>query len=103
MVQVDRRWGYLKSSKIGGWKALEDHPDISPAHEARMLWELLRETARLDECRTKGDGFLDHLRQGEEAGRQLEQALRAGDADAATRAYRQAKQSCNACHADYRN
>ncbi len=103
MVHVSHRWEYLKRSRELGWAAIPDEPDVSPPHEARMLWEQLRETARLEESRGYGERFMELLREGEEAGHALETALRSGDAAARETAFEQVGASCNACHTDYRN
>ena len=38
MVAIDEHVGWLKQSQKAGWKTPPAHPDISPAHEATMLW-----------------------------------------------------------------
>lgn len=103
MVGVSHRFEFLKKSKSQNWKVLADSPDVSPPHEARMLWELFREAARLDEAKQKGPDFRIFLRQGEDAAVSLEKALRAADHTEATKAYKRVKASCNACHAEFRN
>ncbi|MHC4957112.1 MAG: cytochrome c [Planctomycetota bacterium] len=103
MVDVSHRFEFLKASKIEAWKVPADNPDVSPAHEARMLWELYRESARLDESKKLGDPFLAMLKDGENAAVALEKALRANDADGAAKAYKGVKANCGACHGEYRN
>lgn len=103
MVDVSSRYESLKASKTAGWKVPADHPDISPPHEARMLGELFRETARLDVARKKGGKFLALLRDGEQAAVALEKALRGSALGSASRAYQAVKATCNACHSDFRN
>jgi hypothetical protein len=103
MVDVSHRFEFIKASKIEKWKAPADSPDVSPAHEARMLWELYRESARLEESKKLGDEFLAMLKDGEEAAVSLEKALRGNDAEAAGKAYKAVKANCGACHSEYRN
>lgn len=103
MVDVSHRFEFIKKSKIEKWAVPADSPDVSPPHEARMLWELYRETARLDQAKQRGDKFLALLKQGEEAAVSLEKALRAADHAGANSAYKAVKASCNSCHAEYRN
>ena len=103
MVGVSDRFELLKESKSQNWKVPADSPDVSPPHEARMLWELFREVARLDEAKKKGPDFRIFLKQGEDAAVSLEKALRAADHAGAAKAYRRVKASCNACHAEFRN
>ena len=105
MVEVSHRWEYLKASRAEDWKVPAAHPDVSPAHEARMLWELYRESARAKQgksyCET--DEFAKLLAEGEKAAIELEKALRAGDQKLADRHYKVVKNNCNACHGDFRN
>jgi protein tyrosine phosphatase (PTP) superfamily phosphohydrolase (DUF442 family) len=103
MVDVDQRFELLKASQEAGWKTPKEHPDVSPAHEARMLWELYREMARTDEAKGKGADFLAHAAEAEKLGTTLEGAIRAGDVEAAAKAYKGLKKNCDACHSVYRN
>jgi protein tyrosine phosphatase (PTP) superfamily phosphohydrolase (DUF442 family) len=103
MVDVDHRFELITLCRAEGWKASEKHPDVDPPHEAKMLWERYRETARLEEAKGKGEPFLAFLKQGETGAHELEKAIRAGDVEAADKAYGQLKKNCNACHADFRN
>lgn len=104
MVDVNLRFEHLQLCKDAGWKQPKDHPDISPPHEARMLWELYREIARNDaECRDKGEVFLAYMQAAEQGAVELEKALRAGDAKAADKHFGAVKLNCKDCHRDYRN
>ena len=105
MVNVSHRWEFIKASRAEGWKVPKDHPDVSPPHEARMLWELYRESARngLGKTYCKTGEFDKLLSEGEKAAMQLERALRANDHELADRSYKTLKNNCNACHGDYRN
>jgi cytochrome c556 len=80
-----------------------EHPDVDQPHEAKMLWEQMREMARLDECKDLGADFLRLLADSEAKSKELEAALRSGDLKAAGAAHAAVKQSCDACHAKYRN
>jgi protein tyrosine phosphatase (PTP) superfamily phosphohydrolase (DUF442 family) len=103
MVEVSHRWEFLKASRGEDWKPPADNPDVSPAHEARMLWELYRESARTEQTAAHGESFKKFLAEGEKAAIALEKALRAADHDLADQKYRTLKKNCNACHAEYRN
>ena len=103
MVHVSHRWEFLKASREAGWKTPDEHPDVSPPHEARMLWEQMREIARLDESAGHGSKFLMELKVTERAAVKLERALRAGDTGVADAAYKRVHQSCNNCHANFRD
>jgi len=103
MVGVSQRYEWLKKSKSAGWGVPEDSPDVSPPHEARMLWEMYRETRRLDEAKKLGEKFLRRLDEGEKAAVALENALRASNATATATAWKAVKANCNDCHTDFRN
>ncbi len=103
MVQVSARFENLKLSKEGAWKPLADHPDVSAAHEARMLWELYRESARTPDGKEHGAGYLRMLADGEKLVIGLEKAIRAGDSEAADRGYAAMVKNCKGCHASTRN
>jgi len=104
MVGVSHRYEALQLAKKSAWKQPKDHPDIDPPHEARMLWELCRELARTDKtCRAKGDVFLKYLKAAEDEAIGLEKALRTKDMKAADKRFAAIKNTCAACHRDYRN
>jgi len=103
MVDVSHRYAFLKASKMEDWKTPEDHPDVSPPHEARMLWERYREIVRLDEAKKLGKEFLRLANEGEKHATALEEALRAKNFERAGQAYKKLKKNCDSCHADYRN
>jgi len=105
MVDVSARWEHLQSSRTQEWGVPKESPDVSPPHEARMLWELYRESARTGQWKTycDNDQFTNFLAEGEKSAIALEKALRASDQDAADTHYKALKQNCNACHALFRN
>jgi hypothetical protein len=103
MVQVSARFENLKLCKEAAWKPLADHPDVSAAHEARMLWELYRESARTPDGKAHGAAYLRMLGEGEKIVIGLEKAIRAGDSDAADRSYEVMVKNCKACHKATRN
>jgi len=103
MVGVDERFELLKASMAAGWQTPPGHPDISPKHEAKMLWELYREMLRLEEAKAKGEDFGKQAEDAEAHAGDLESALTAGDNAAATEALRKLKKNCDACHSVYRN
>ncbi len=103
MVDVDFRNDLLKACKEAGWRTPEKHPDVSPKHEATMLWEHYRELARLDESKAKGAEFMQLLAAEEHAAKTLEEALARNDAAAADGAFQTVSDGCNTCHKKYRN
>jgi len=68
-----------------------------------MLWELYREMARMDEAKGKGEDFLKHSGDAEKVAGELEAALRGGNNEAATAAFKGLKKNCDSCHSAYRN
>ena len=103
MVDVSHRWESLKSAKATGFKHVPDHPDIAPAHEARMLWESFRELQRLEESKAHGKDYMAQLAASEKQAVALEAAIRARQMPAATKAYTALAVSCKTCHTTYRN
>jgi hypothetical protein len=103
MVAVSHRWEFLQSSRKQEWGVPKESPDVSPPHEARMLWELYRESNRTGGWKKYGEDFKTYLVEGEQAAIELEKALRANDLEAAEKHYRAVKNNCNSCHAQYRN
>lgn len=104
MVQVDERWDALKAIKAAGYRAPKDHPDLVPAHEALMIVEHFRESARLKESQARGEPFLRALAEAERDFEALRQAL----ADDQTRDQRdsrfeRAAQACVSCHSQFRD
>jgi protein tyrosine phosphatase (PTP) superfamily phosphohydrolase (DUF442 family) len=103
MVDVDKRFDLLKQSMEAGWSPPPNHPDVSPKHEAKMLFELYREMARLDEAKGKGEEFLKAAADAEAHAGSLEEGLKREDGAFATEALKKLKKNCDACHSVYRN
>lgn len=104
MVALDDHFTWLKQSQKAGWKTPPGHADISPAHEATILWEQLRELARLPEAAKRSEDFRGKLIGAERAAENLRKLLRDGaDNTALEAAFAQVTQSCAACHKSYRN
>lgn len=103
MVDVDLRWEHLKAAKAVQWGVPPESPDVDPPHEARMLWELYREIARLDDATGHGPKFMTDLAEGEAAAKALEDALRAKDMSAAAAAFDRGAKACSSCHKKFRD
>lgn len=103
MVDTNLRWEHLMASKKHDWGLLPESPDVSPPHEARMLWESFREQQRLDESKALGKQYMDWLAESEAAAIDLELALRADNHELADKAYERIRVTCNACHVEHRN
>lgn len=101
MASLDRTWAKVGAARNVAWAA--PGPDVDPPHEARMLWEKIRELGRLGDVEKHGPDFLANLQKAEDAGHSLEDALLKNDRDAATRHFAAIKQTCDACHARWRD
>jgi protein tyrosine phosphatase (PTP) superfamily phosphohydrolase (DUF442 family) len=103
MASLDRTWARVGAAKGASWSAPAGRPDVDPANEALLLWEKFRELGRLGDIESHGPDFLSSLQHAEEGGHALEDALRKGDRDAATKHFATIKQTCDACHARWRD
>lgn len=104
MVAIDAHLDHLKLSQKAGWKTPPGHADISPTHEATMLWEQFREIARTDDAANRTEDYRITLTAAEHATDSLRKLLREPtDAVAIDAAFQSAGQSCAGCHRKYRN
>jgi protein tyrosine phosphatase (PTP) superfamily phosphohydrolase (DUF442 family) len=103
MASLDRTWARIGAAKTASWTAPANRPDVDPAHEARMLWEKLRELGRLGDVESHGPDFLTTLLHAEESGHALEDALVNGDKTGAEKHFGVIKQTCDSCHARWRD
>jgi hypothetical protein len=110
MVKIDERWEHLQAVRQAGYVAPKNHPDLKPANEAVILWELYRETQRLTESTKHGIDFIARLKAAEKEAKEAERLLRAfaGAPGAETRAqldkaFAAMRQSCSTCHKKYRD
>jgi hypothetical protein len=103
MVNIDGGFDRMKAVRKAGWKTPADMPDVSPAHEARILAEHFREMRRLDEAKRRPADFQGWAAGAETAAWDLEKAIQAADADAAAKALDRVAVSCKDCHNSYRN
>ncbi|MBK7998389.1 MAG: cytochrome c [Verrucomicrobia bacterium] len=105
MVAIDEEMERLKSAQRNGWKGIPNQPDVVPAHTATILWEHLRELARIDDTAKRPEDYRTKLTASEKAAGQLRSLLRDANADTAARdtAFKSLGQTCAACHKPYRN
>jgi hypothetical protein len=110
MVQIDERWEHLQAVRQAGYAAPKNHPDLKPANEAVILWELYREAQRLAESTEHGIDFVARLKAAETEAKEAERLLRAfaSAPGAETRAHLDKtfdamKLSCSTCHEKYRD
>jgi protein tyrosine phosphatase (PTP) superfamily phosphohydrolase (DUF442 family) len=105
MVGADSHFDHLKQIQQSGWTTPSDHPDLDPAHEALLVQEHLAEAARLRSVTTRPSGFRQLLTQSEAQVTQLTAVLQATpiEKNLADRRFVGATESCNTCHAQYRD
>lgn len=105
MVALDEHLERLRAVERAGWRPPPTHPDVQPAHEAMLLWEQLRETARLEDTAKRPADYRDLLAANERAADELRQALRADPVDPAraAAALKTVSRACLECHKRYRN
>ncbi len=104
MVLIDEHFSRLKQTQKAGWKTAPGQADITPEHEALMLWEQLREIARTDDAAQRPQDYRTKLSVSEKAAESLRLALKAPDAPATIEAaFAKIGPSCSACHKQYRN
>jgi protein tyrosine phosphatase (PTP) superfamily phosphohydrolase (DUF442 family) len=102
MVEIDDLWDGIKKAKANVWKPVADGSH-SVAHLAVQLTEQFREAGRLPDTPTRPATFRLQLASAEQAAAELETALRAGDAGAATNAFDRTAATCTACHREHRD
>jgi cytochrome c556/protein tyrosine phosphatase (PTP) superfamily phosphohydrolase (DUF442 family) len=104
MVAIDAHYDQLKESQKAGWKTPPSHADISPPHEATMLWEHFQEIARTADTAGRSDDYRAKLAEAEQISDSLRKLLRASpDFAVLDAAFKRVGQSCSACHQKYRN
>lgn len=104
MVAIDAHFDHLKLAQKAGWKSPPGHADISPPHEATMLWEQFREMARTEDTSKRNDDYRAKLAEAEQLADSLRKSLREPtDLPAIEAVFKRAGQNCAACHKKYRN
>ena len=104
MVKIDELHTHLKLVQKAGWKVPPGHADISPAHEATMLWEQLKELARLPDSAERSADYRARVANAEKAVDALRTQLRDPQNVALLETnFKNVTDSCAACHKKYRN
>ncbi len=104
MVAIDGHFSALKQSQKAGWQAPPGHADISPTHEATLLWEQFRELTRTDDTAKRTQDYRALLTEAEQATDALRKLLREPtDTIAIDVAFKKTGRQCAACHTKYRN
>jgi protein tyrosine phosphatase (PTP) superfamily phosphohydrolase (DUF442 family) len=105
MVAIDERFDALKAMQKAGWKTPPGQPDLTPAHEAALLWEHFRELARADDTAKRPEDYRTKLADSQNAAEVLRLGLRGAALDfpALAAAMRQVGQNCVECHQAFRD
>ena len=104
MVVMDEHFSLLKLSQKAGWKAPPGHVDITPAHQALMLWEQLREVTRTQDTAKRPEDYRVKLGEAEKATASFRQSLgQPGSGGQLDESFSRIGQSCSACHKRFRN
>ena len=104
MVAIDGHFDHLKELQKAGWKTPPGHADISPSHEATMLWEQFREIARTEDTAKRRGDYRARLADAEHVADTLRKLLReSADVARSDAEFKRVGQNCAACHEKYRN
>lgn len=102
MVAVDHETEVLEGMRATGWKRVAGNPDVTPAGSARLLREQFAESIRLG-IGPESAGFSVALQAAHDHVEAFERALRVGEAERATQAWKQVREDCRACHREWRD
>ena len=105
MVMMDEHFVRLKAAQKTAWKNVPGSPDLTPAHNATLLWEHLREMARLADTAQRSDDYRTKLTGSKQVTAQFRTLLKSASLDVAKAddAFKKVGASCGACHQAYRN
>jgi protein tyrosine phosphatase (PTP) superfamily phosphohydrolase (DUF442 family)/cytochrome c556 len=105
MVALDGHLDALNAAQQAGWKTPPGNPDDSPAHHATLLWERFRELARTPDTAQRTAEYRRHLSNAETAADLLRTTLKTSVSDSTVldATFKDATQTCAACHKAYRN
>ncbi len=102
MAQIDRTKDNLSLSLQNQWSTPSDHPNIIAVNEALLLRELLYETRR-NLSDDFDEDFRTSLKETETHAKRLEIALKESRYPEASAQFSALTESCNKCHAQYRD
>ena len=108
MVAADAACERLRECQQAGWRTPPAQPDVSPAHEALQLWEVLRELQRSQAMQRKPAEFVTLLAASEGHSAELHRLLKLAPpvANATTNldaAFGLVTRGCASCHQRFRN
>jgi protein tyrosine phosphatase (PTP) superfamily phosphohydrolase (DUF442 family) len=108
MVRVDAQWENLKTTRAAGYRTPPDHPDLKPANEAVILWELYREAQRLPEVESAA--LRDKFKAAEAGAKEAERLLGVfaarptpGLRAELDRVFDGMGRACSSCHKEHRD
>jgi protein tyrosine phosphatase (PTP) superfamily phosphohydrolase (DUF442 family) len=105
MVAVDEELERLKAAQKAGWARIPQHPDLTPAQSAKLLWEHLRELLRTEDASKRPADYRGKLDSSVTAVEILHRELASPTSASLSRdaALQAVSKSCSACHKAYRN
>ena len=104
MVAIDEHFSRLNLSQKANWKTPPGHGDITPEHEAMLLWEQLRELDRINDTASRSVDYRTKLGIAKEAVGSLRQSLlEVGTPAAIDQSFARVGAMCSDCHKLYRN
>lgn len=104
MVKIDEHFSNLKLAQKAAWKKPPGHADLSPAHEATMLWEQFKEIARTADTAKRSEDYHAKLADAETATEALRLLFKeSANFNTLDAAFKKVGVACAACHKKYRN
>lgn len=103
MSGIETAFTNLISIEQAGWRAPSEHPDLAPASEAGMLYDLFGAAQADSQDSPEDDDFARWLVQSIDLSARLEGAIADGDARSAGELMTSLSNTCTQCHAHYRN
>lgn len=105
MVAIDDRFERLKSAQKNQWKADPKHPGDSPAQQALLVWEQLRELLRSEDTKQRAPEYRQSLEHAEWLAQAFHGIVRSEGSTTADMDewFQRLSRSCNECHKAHRN
>lgn len=102
MAKLSRVYERLQSLELNDWQPMADHPDLSAAQEALILYEMFYELHRNRDADVPADQHARFAASVKHADAMLN-ALRQADTSAASAHLRRLDADCKSCHKAYRD
>ncbi len=103
MAEIERTFERLGETRLAGWRAPDDHPDLVPAAEAGMLADRFRDLVTDPDTLKHDAAFQAEIKRSHEMALALEEALVAAEHKQASDLWQNLKTACSDCHAVHRN